>query len=80
MNQVVGRLRLFVGRRDVRVEDVKADVPFNHLGHQRIHRAPASGNIVKHIGAFGFLFQCAIDGLHLTSDATDSIQQFFLFF
>ena len=80
MNEIVGRLGLFVGRCDARIENVKPDVPFNDLRHQGVHRAAAGGNIVKHIGTLGLLLEGAIDCFHLPSDSTDAIEQLLFLF
>ncbi len=46
-DQIVGRAGLFIRCVSVLGENVEPDVPLNHLRHQRIHRAPASRNVVK---------------------------------
>jgi hypothetical protein len=79
MNEVVGGERLFIGGRGVGIEDVEADVAFDHFGHQRVHRAAAGGDVVEHVGAFRFLLEGALDRFHLPSDAAHAVEQFFLF-
>ena len=58
---------------------MKANVSFDHFRHQRIHRAAACGDVVQDIGAFRFLIERALDGLHLTSDSPHTVEQLFSF-
>jgi hypothetical protein len=74
MNQIVGRLGLFLGRCLLRIKNVKADVSLDHLGHQGVHGTPASGNVMQHLGAFGLLVECPFDGLNLPSDSSYAIK------
>jgi hypothetical protein len=45
------------------------------LTQQAIHRSAAAGNALQYIGATDFLFERALDGLDLPSNATNPIQQ-----
>jgi hypothetical protein len=45
------------------------------LAQQAIHRASTAGDALQNVGATNFLFQSALNGLDLTSNATDAIQQ-----
>ena len=80
VNQVVGRLGLLIGRCGLRVENVKANVPLDHLSHQSVHRTSASGNVMQHLGALGFLVDGSFDGLNLASDSSYAIEQFLFLF
>lgn len=73
MNQVVCGLCLLVRRSRVGIEDVEANVSLDDFGHQGVHCSAASGNIVKHLGALGFLFECSFNGLNLAPDSSDTI-------
>ena len=46
MNQVISRLGLIIGGCSLRIKDMKADMSFDHLSHESIHRTPASGNVM----------------------------------
>ena len=56
------------------IHQMKADVAFNDLGHQCVHRTAAGRDIVKHGGAFRFVIQFAFDGFHLAADAPHAVQ------
>jgi hypothetical protein len=45
------------------------------LAQQAIHRTATARNTLQYIGATDFLFQRTFNGLDLTSNATDSVQQ-----
>jgi hypothetical protein len=55
-------------------------MPLDHFRHQRIHRAPAGGDVMQNVGALGLLIESSLDGFHLTSDTPYPIEQFLLFF
>jgi hypothetical protein len=52
VNQVVGCLGLLIGGCGLRVQNVKANVSLDHLGHESVH-GTACGNLMQHLGAFG---------------------------
>jgi hypothetical protein len=80
LNQIVRRLSLFIARGGLRIQHMKANVSFDHLRHERIHRAAAGGNVMQHLGAFSLLVDRPLDGLNLPPDSSYAIQQFLLFF
>jgi hypothetical protein len=45
------------------------------FAQQAIHRSATTRNTLQHIGATDFLFQRTLNGLDLTSNATDPVQQ-----
>ena len=74
MNQIVGCHVLLVRGGGVRVEHMKPNVAFDHLGHQGIHRAPAGRDVVKYLGTFGLLIESAFNRFHLPANPPDAIQ------
>jgi hypothetical protein len=79
-DEVVSRTPLFVSCATIRRKDVEPNMTLDHFGHQRIHGAPASRDIVKHLGALPFLIQCLFDGPDLAHDSPDPVQQPLLLF
>jgi hypothetical protein len=73
VNQVVDRLGLLIARCGLRIKNVKADVSLDHLGHQSVHGAAASGNVMQHLGAFGLLVERPFDGLDLPPDSSYAV-------
>jgi hypothetical protein len=45
------------------------------FAQQAIHGSATARNTLQHIGATDFLFQRALNGLDLTANATDPVQQ-----
>ena len=80
VNQVVGRLGLLIGRCGLRIKNVKADVTLDHLRHESVHGTSASGDVMQHLGAFGFLVDGSFDGLNLASNSSYPIEQFLFLF
>lgn len=80
MNEIVGRLRLFIGRRGPGIKNMKPDVSFDDLGHQSIHRSPAGGDVMQDIGTRCLLIERSLDGVYLASDASYAIEQFLFLF
>lgn len=74
MYQIIRCQRLLVRRFRLWIKDMETNVSFNHFRHQRIHSAAAGGNIVQYVGAFRFLIERALDGLHLAFDSAHTIQ------
>jgi hypothetical protein len=60
------------------INQVKADVTFQHLRHQSIDGSPASRNRVEDFRAFSSSFQAAFDRFDLSTNPPDSIQEFLL--
>ncbi len=79
MYQIVCCLRLFVCWFGIRIEHMKSDVAFDHLSHQGIHSTPASGDVVQNIGTLRLLVKRPFDGIDLTSNAANPVQQFLFF-
>src|ERR1700739_4928 len=71
-NQFIGSLKLRRKRLLTRNKNVELKVTFYQLGHQSIERAATGGNELENLFAFARTLQCALDGLHLTLDATSS--------
>ena len=80
MNQVVSGLSLLIGRLGLRIENMKVDVSFDHLGHKSIHGASAGGNVMQHIRALSLLVKRPLDRVYLASDSSYAIEQFLFFF
>ena len=59
---------------------MKVDVPFYHLGHESIHSASASGNVVQHVRTLSLLIKRPFDRIHLTSNSSYAIEQFLFLF
>jgi hypothetical protein len=74
MNQVVRSLGLVIGGCDVRIQNMKPDVSLNHLSHESVHGAPASRNIMQHVGTLGLLVQRPFNSFHLTPDSSYPIE------
>ena len=52
----------------------------DHLSHESVHGTSASGDVMQHFGAFGFLVDGSFDGLNLASDSSYAIEQFLFLF
>ena len=78
-HEVVGGPHLFICCASVRGDNVKTNMPFNHLGHEGVHCATARGDVVKDVGTFRLLIQCSFNRSYLSHDSTDAMQQLFLF-
>ena len=52
-----------------RIENVKPNMAFDHLRHQRIHGAPASGDIVQNRRALGLFIERSLDCFNLPANA-----------
>jgi hypothetical protein len=50
------------------------------LSHEGVHSIPASGNVMQHFGAFGFVVERPFDGLDLASDSSYAIEQLLFLF
>lgn len=59
---------------------MKANMSLDYFGHERVHRAAASRNIVQHHGTFRFLVERPLNGLNLAPDSPDTIEQLLFFF
>jgi hypothetical protein len=62
----------------VGVYHVKADVPVEDLGHQRIDRAAAGRNRVEDVRTICLAFDRVLDGLYLSPNSPDAIEDLFL--
>ena len=51
-------------------------MPIEHLRHQRIEGAPASGDGVQDVGTVGFALDGTFDGLNLAAEPADPIEHF----
>ena len=80
LDQIVRRVSLFIGWSRLRVENVKANVNFDHFRHESIHGPAASRNVVQDLGAFAFVVERSLDGFDLSSNSPDTIEQLFPFF
>jgi hypothetical protein len=52
------------------------DVPFYHLGHESIHSASASRDVMQHIRTLSLLVKRPLDRVYLASDSSYAIEQF----
>ena len=59
---------------------MKVDMPLDYLGHESIHGAPAGRNVVQHIRTLRLLVKRPFDRVHLASNSSYAIEQFFLLF
>ena len=62
----------------VGIDHMKPDVSLDHLGHQPFDGPPAGGNRVQNARAVGPLLQRSLDGIDLTLDAANPVQELVL--
>lgn len=62
----------------VRINHVKSNMALDDLGHQPVNGAPASGHRVQNMRAFGAFFEGPFDGVDLSLDAANPVQEFLL--
>jgi len=55
-------------------------VSLDHFGHESIHSAPASGDVVQHVRTLGLLVKGPFDRVYLASDSSHAIEQFLFLF
>jgi hypothetical protein len=58
------------------VDEMSADVAFDHFGHEAVNCSAAGGDELKRAGAFLLVRQCAVDRLDLTTDAAHPVSEF----
>ena len=63
----------------VAVDEMRADVVFDHLRHQPGHGAARAGDQVHDLLAAGLAIERALDGLDLAADAAHAREEFLLF-
>jgi hypothetical protein len=79
-DEIVRGSGLFVCRASILGKNVIPNVPFNDLGHERVHCAATGRNVVKDVGAFRFLIERLLNRGDLAHDSTHSVQQLLFFF
>jgi hypothetical protein len=62
----------------VRIDYMKPYMALNDLAHQPVYRAPASGDRVQNIRAFGAFLEGSFDGIDLPLDASNPVQKLLL--
>ena len=60
------------------IDHVESDMALNDFRHQPVYRAPARGDRVQDVRALGAFFQGSFDGVNLSFDAANPVQQFVL--
>jgi hypothetical protein len=55
---------------------MEPDMPVEHLGHQRVDRAPAGGNRMQNIRTIRSPFDRVLDRLNLPAYPADAIEYF----
>ena len=78
-HEVVGSSRLFVRCSAVPAENVIPNVPFDHLGHERIHGPTASSDVVQDVRTFRLLIERLLNRSNLSHDSMDPMEQLLLF-
>jgi hypothetical protein len=58
---------------------METNMSLDDFSHKCVHSTSAGGNVVKHVRALGFLIQSPFDGIYLPSNASNAIEQLFLF-
>src|SRR5262245_364292 len=58
-----------------RVQDMHADVIFDHLRHQAVDRAANTGDQLEDIGTADFLIERAFHRFELASDASHAVEE-----
>src|SRR5580692_4596824 len=61
-----------------RVDDVEADMVFDHFGHQAVHGAARRDDQMQHRGAALLAFERALDRFDLAAHAADAVEQLVL--
>jgi hypothetical protein len=74
VDELVGSLAPIALRRSA--EHVREDVLLEDFRHQTVHSAAGSGNELERLAAVGFGLKGALDGLALSSNASDAREQF----
>jgi hypothetical protein len=74
VDQLAGAL-LALLRREVVGSDMRVDVVFDEFAHQSVDRSASARDELKHGGTASFFFERALDRFHLTSNATDAVQE-----
>ena len=64
--------------RRFRVDDMLPDMAFDHLGDEPVKGTAASGRLLQHRGAAGFLLKRTFNGVELATNAPDPVQQLLL--
>jgi hypothetical protein len=59
------------------IDNMKSDVALDHLGHQAVYGAAASGHRVQNIRTIGVVRKRPFDGGYLPLDAPNPVQQLF---
>lgn len=79
LDELLGGLGMWIATRCGRVDDMIADVVFNHLGDQSIERAATRRDLLQNRSATGLRLHRAFNRLELTADAADPGQKLLLF-
>jgi hypothetical protein len=58
-----------------RLDQVRANVILDHLGHQSVDGAAGAGDELQHVGAADLLVERPFDGFDLSANAPDAIEQ-----
>ena len=75
LDQFVGRLFLSGRRFALGAEDVKPDMAFEHLGHERVDGAARGGERHEDARAVLLVDERLLDGIDLPANPADSLQQ-----
>src|SRR5580704_13254576 len=62
-DQLFGRAPDFSVRLQCRIDEMHADVIFDHLSHQAVDRPPRAGDELQDVGTADFLLERPFDGL-----------------
>jgi hypothetical protein len=80
LHQLLGGPGARIVPRRFRVDDMLADMAFDHLGDEPVEGAAAGGRLLQYGRTTGFLLQRAFDGIELAADAANPIEQLLLVF
>ena len=79
LNQLIGCQRLGRAGFARGIEDMKADVVLQELGHESIHGAAGGGDELQYVCTVLVTFERPLDSFNLSADATDTQGELFFF-
>jgi len=79
VDQLVGCLRIRIVARLALIDHVLANMVLDHFGDEAVKRAPARRRLLQNSNAFHIGFDCALDGVNLTAQALEPVEEFGFF-
>jgi hypothetical protein len=74
LDELFGGLGAWIVARSGRVDDMVADVFFNHFGHEPIERSSTGHDLLQDCRTIGFTFHGTFNRFQLAADASDARQ------